>query len=47
MSRRRLKDNMRMDLKEMDVSARNWIDSTQYKNNWKDLVNTALNLQIS
>ena len=29
-SKRRWEDNIRMDLKEIGINTRNWIDSTQY-----------------
>ena len=29
--RRRWKDNIRMDIKEMGISTRNWVDSAQYR----------------
>ena len=44
--RRRWKDNVRMDLKETDVSARNWIDSAQNRDYCRVLVNAALNFWI-
>ena len=40
------KNNIRMDLKEVGVSARNWVDSAQYRDYWRDLVNVALNLRV-
>jgi hypothetical protein len=36
--------NVRMDLKEIGVKMRNWIDLTKEKNYWRVLVNAALNL---
>ena len=36
-----------MDLKEIGINTRNWVDSTQDKDYWRALVNTALNLQVS
>ena len=30
--RRRWEDNIRMDLKEISINTRNWIDSAQYRN---------------
>ena len=42
--RRRFKDNIRMDLKEISVSTRNLVDSTWDKDYWIALVNAALNL---
>ena len=35
-----------MDLKEIDIITRNWVDSAQDKNYWKALVNAALNLRV-
>ena len=35
-----------MDLKEVGISARNWVDSVQDRDYWKSLVNAALNLQF-
>ena len=35
-----------MDLKEIGMNARNWIDSTQDRDCWKALVNAALNLRV-
>ena len=39
-------DNIRMDLKEIDVNTRNWIDSAQDRDYWRTLVNAALNLWV-
>ena len=44
--RRKWKDNIRMDLKEIGVNARDWVDSAQDKDYWKALVNAALNLRV-
>ena len=44
--RRRWKDNIRMDLKEIGINKRNWVDSTQNRNYWRTLVNAALNLRV-
>ena len=44
--RRRWEDNIRMDLKEIGTSTRNWVDSAQDKDYWRALVNAALNLRI-
>ena len=44
--RHRWEDNIRMDLEEIGINAGNWIDSTQDKNYWIALVNTALNLRV-
>ena len=42
----RWEDNIRMDLKEIDINTRNWIDSAQDRNCWRALVNTTLNLRV-
>ena len=44
--RRRWEDNIRMDLEEIGINARNWVDSTQDRDYWRALVNAALNLRI-
>jgi hypothetical protein len=38
-SRRRWEDNIRMDLKEIGVNTRKWVDSTQDRDYWRALVN--------
>ena len=45
-SRRRWEDNIRMDLEEIGINARNWVDWAQDRNYWRALVNTALNLWV-
>ena len=42
--RRRWENNIRMDLEEIGINARNWVDSAQDRNYWGALVNAALNL---
>ena len=44
--RRRGKDNIGMDLREIGISTRNWVDSAQDRNYWRALVNAVLNLQV-
>ena len=44
---RRWEDNIKMDLKEIGVRVRCWIDSAQDRNYWRALVNAALNLQVT
>ena len=44
--RRRWEDNIRMELKEIGISSRNWVDSAQDRSYWRALVNTALNLRV-
>ena len=39
----RWEDNIRMDLKEIDINAGNWVDSTRDRDYWRALVNAALN----
>jgi hypothetical protein len=38
--------HMRMDLKEIDVSTRNWIHLAYGKDYWTTLVNAGLNLRV-
>ena len=44
--RRRWEDNIGMDLKEIDFNTRIWVDSAQYRDYWRALVNAALNLRV-
>ena len=44
--RRRWEDNIRMDLKEIGISTRIWVDSAQDRNYWRALVNAALKLRV-
>ena len=44
--RRRWEDNIRMDLEEIGIDARNWVYSTRVRNYWRTLVNAALNLRV-
>ena len=44
--RRRWEDNYKMDLKEIGISKRNRVDSTQDRVYWSVLVNWALNLRV-
>ena len=37
--RHRWEDNIRMDLKEISINTRNWVDSAQDRNYCRDLVN--------
>ena len=36
-----------MDLEEIGINAGNWVDSAQDRDNWRELVNAALNLRVS
>ena len=40
-------DNIRMDLKEIGVNTRNWVDLDQDTDYWRALVNAPLNLRVS
>ena len=44
--RRRCEDNIRMDIKEIGINTRNWVDLTQDREYWRALVNAALNLRV-
>ena len=44
--RHRWEDNIRMDLKEIGMNKRNWVDSAQNRDYWRALVNAELNLQV-
>ena len=44
--RRKWEDNIRMDLKEIGVNTRNWVDLAQDSDYWRAFVNVALNLRI-
>jgi hypothetical protein len=44
--RRSWVDNIRMDLKEIGMNTRNWVDSVQDRDYWRALVNAALNLRV-
>ena len=43
---RRREDSIRMDLKEIGINTRNWIDSAPNRDHWRALVNAALVLRI-
>jgi hypothetical protein len=45
--RSRSEDNIRIDLKELGINMRNWVDSVKDRDYWRALVNTALNLRVS
>ena len=44
--RHRWEDNIRMDLKEIGINMRNWVDSAKDRDYWRLLVNVALNLRV-
>jgi hypothetical protein len=42
----RWEDNLRMDLKEIGINTRDWVNSAQDRDYWGTLENTALNLRV-
>jgi hypothetical protein len=44
--RRRWKDGMRMDLRETGWESVEWIQLDQYRDRWRALVNTVMNLCV-
>ena len=44
---RRWEDNIRMDLKDIGINTRNWVDLAQERDYWRALGNAALNLRVS
>ena len=44
--RRRWEENIRLDLKEIGINTRNWVDLAQDRDYWRALVNAVLNLRV-
>ena len=44
--RRRWENNIKMDIEEMDINTRNWVDSAQDRDYWRAFVNAALNRRV-
>jgi hypothetical protein len=44
--RRRLEDNIKMDLREIGLSGMDWIDVVQDRDQWRELVNTVMNFRV-
>jgi hypothetical protein len=45
--RRRWKDNIKMDLREIGIDGANWIQLAQDRDQWQAFVNTVMNLRVS
>jgi hypothetical protein len=45
--RRRWEDNIKMDLGVIEIDEANWIRLAQGRVQWRDFVNTVMNLQFS
>ena len=46
-SRLRWEDSIRIDLEEIGINTRNWVDLAQDRVYWRALMNSALNLRVS
>ena len=44
--RLRWEDNIRMDLKELGINMRNWVNSSQGRDYWRALANVILNFRV-
>ena len=44
--KRRWEDNIGMDLKEIGVNVRNWVNSAQDRDYWRAIVNVALDIRV-
>jgi hypothetical protein len=44
--RHRWKDNIKIDLREIGIDGRNWIQEAQDRVQWRAFVNTVMNLRI-
>ena len=44
--RRRWEDNIKMDLQEVGRGCEDWIELAQYRDRWRALVSTVMNLRV-
>jgi hypothetical protein len=44
--RRRWVENVKIDLREIGWGGMDWIDLAQYRDRWRALVNTVMNLRV-
>jgi hypothetical protein len=44
--RRRWEDNIKLDLRDIEIDGANWIRLAQYKVQWRNFVNTVMNLWV-
>ena len=44
--RDRWEENIRMDLKEIGINTRNWVDPVQDRDYWRTLMNATLNFRL-
>ena len=44
--RRRWEGNIRIDIKEIGINTRNWVNSAQDRDYWRTLTNVALKLRV-
>jgi hypothetical protein len=44
--RRRWVDNIKVDIRAIEWDGVDWIDMAQYRDQWRTLVNTVLNLRV-
>ena len=42
-----MEDHIRMDVKEIGVNMKSWMDSAQDRDYWRTFENAALNLQVT
>ena len=45
-TRRRWEDNIKMDLQEVGCGGMDWMEMAQYRDRWRALVSTVMNLRV-